>query len=326
MKKHLIIFFLLFLQIVQSQELDAKSKYTISQNYVYLAELELANKNYSKSNEYFSKSLQYHEAMDSNQLLDAAACALHLNNEELFKKYVVQSITEYKAPLDFILEYDKFIDYKNNDFFKSLPGDYDKFLHQYYVNRKDLPAYIETSILVEKDQIVRHLIDDFRAEINTSQSKINKEVYNKMLQKTDDDNAQKLIDITKKYGFQDYSWLILWHHRITFNNSNDPFWQFFKPIIDDEIKKGNLHKSYFASFVDVNESIWNQKQVYGTLFQYPIADIKNVDALRESVGLPPLLYDKIVYGKPLPDDYKLSEDELKKMLLKRVAKYENQTR
>lgn len=312
----------MFLQIVHSQNLNSEDKYTISQNYVYLAEIELAGKNFSKSNEYFSKAFKYHQAMDSYQILDAAASALQTNNEELFKKYVIESIVDFKAPLDFILEYDKFIDYKNNSFFKSIPDNYDKFLNQYYANKKDLSAFIETSILVEKDQVTRQLINDFETELNSSQSKTNKEAFNKILEKTDNDNAEKLISLTQKYGFQDYAWLILWHHRITFNDQNDKFWQYFKPVINDEIKKGNLHKSYLASFKDVNESIWNQNQVYGTLFQYQIANINDVDALRESVGLPPLLYDKIVYGKPMPDDYKLSESELKKMLLQRVAKYE----
>lgn len=322
MKNYLIIIFLLFLHIVHSQDLNSEDKYTISQNYIYLAELELASKNFSKSNEYFSKAFKYHQAMDSYQILDAAASALHTNNEELFKKYVIESIVDFKAPLDFILEYDKFVDYKNNSFFKSIPNNYDKFLNQYYTNKKNLSAFIETSILVEKDQVARQLINDFETELNSSQSKINKEAFNKILEKTDNDNAENLISITKKYGFQDYSWLILWHHRITFNDQNDKFWQYFKPVINEEIKKGNLHKSYLASFTDVNESILNNKQVYGTLYQYPIDNIKDIDILRESVGLPPLLYDKIVYGRTLPDSYKLSETELKKILLQRVSKYE----
>lgn len=322
MKNYLIIIFLLFLQTAHSQDLNSEDKYTISQNYVYLAEMELANKNFSKSNEYFSKAFKYHEAMDSYQVVDAAAAALHINNQELFKKYVTESITKYKAPLEFILEYDKFKEYKNNDFFKSLPASYDRLLNQYYVNHGNLSAFIESSILVEKDQIARQIIKDFEDEIKSSQTKIDKNFTEKILEKTDNDNAEKLISLTKKYGFQDYAWLILWHHRITFNDQNDKFWQYFKPVINDEIKKGNLHKSYLASFKDVNESIWNQNQMYGTLFQYPIANVKDVDSLRESVGLPPLLYDKIVFGKPMPDDYKLSESELKKMLLQRVAKYE----
>lgn len=322
MKNYLTIIFILFLQIVHSQDLNSEEKYTISQNYIYLAELELAGKNFSKSNEYFSKAFKYHQAMDSYQMVDAAAAALHINNQELFKKYIIESITNFKAPLDFILEYDKFIDYKNNSFFKSLPDNYEKFLNQYYVNKKDLPAFIETSILVEKDQIARELISDFETELSSSQSKTNKEAFNKILEKTDNDNAEKLIFLTKKYGFQDYSWVILWHHRLTFNDQNDKFWQYFKPVINDEIKKGNLHKSYLATFTDVNESIYNKKQVYGTLYQYPIDNVKDIDALRESVGLPPLLYDKIVYDRALSDSYKLSENELKKILLQRVAKYE----
>jgi len=322
MKKYLIIIFLLFLQNMHSQNLNPEDKYTLSQDYVCLAELELANKNFSKSHEYFSKAFTYHEAMDSYQMLDAAAAALHLNNQELFKKYVIESITKYKAPLEFILEYDQFKEYKNHDFFKSLPAIYDGLLNQYYVNHGNLYAYIEAAVLVEKDQIVRNLIHDFEAEIKSSQTKIDKNFLDKILEKTDNENAEKLISLTKKYGFEDYAWLILWHHRITFNDPDDAFWQYFKPVINEEIKKGNLHKSYLASFKDVNESIWKQKQVYGTLFQYPIGNVKEVDSLRDSVGLPPLLYDKIVYGKPMPEDYKLSESELKKILLKKVAKYE----
>lgn len=320
MKKY-IIFFLLFIQILHSQDLNNETKYTVSQNYIYLAKLELANNNFPKSHDYFSKAFRYHQAQDSYQILDAAASALHINNEELFSKYVTESIVSFKAPLDFILEYDKFKSFKNNAFLKSLPDNYDKLLSEYYVNKKDLPALIETYILVEKDQIARQLTTDFEAEVKSSQTKIDKKIFNKIMEKADKENAEKLISITKKYGYQDYGWLILWHHRTTFNDQNDPFWQYFKSVINDEIKKGNLHKSYLATFADVNKSIWDQKQVYGTLFQFPIDNVKDVDTLRESVGLPPLLYDNIVYGKPLPDDYKLSESDLKNMLLKRVAKY-----
>ncbi|MDR2238809.1 MAG: hypothetical protein LBE92_22060 [Chryseobacterium sp.] len=322
MKKYTIIFLLFCLQALRSQGLSNETRYTTSQNYIYLAKLELANNNFTKSHDYFSKAFTYHQAQDSDQLLDAAASALHINNEELFKKYIIESIVSFKAPLDFILEYDKFSSFKNHSFLKSLPDNYDKLLSQYYISKKDLPAFIETSILVEKDQIARQMINDFEAEVKSSPTKIDKKVFGKIMEKADNENAEKLISITKKYGFQDYGWLILWHHRITFNDQNDSFWQYFKPVIDDEIKKGNLHKSYLATFADVNKTIWDQKQIYGTLFQYPIDNIKDVDALRESVGLPPLLYDKIVYGKPLPDEYKLTESELKKMLLKRVAQYE----
>lgn len=322
MKKNLLIFLILFLQIVNGQDLDAESKFTVSQNYVYLAKLELTSKNFPKANEYFSKAFKLHDALDSYQVLDAAASALQVNNQELFKKYVTESITQYKAPLDFILEYDKFANYKNNEFLKSLPADYERLLNQYYTNKKDLAAFIEVSVLVEKDQIARQLINDFRDELKSSQAKINKEAFDKVMKKADDENAQKLIDLTKKYGFQDYSWLILWHHRISFNDENDTFWQYFKPVIKEEIKKGNLHRSYLASFADVNETIWKEKQIYGTLFQYPIANVKDVDRLRDSVGLPPLLYDQIIFGKPLPDEYKLTESQLKKILLQKVAKYE----
>lgn len=322
MKKNLLIFLIFFLQIVNGQDLDAESKFTVSQNYVCLARLELSNKNFLKANEYFSKAFTFHDALDSYQVLDAAASALQVNNQELFKKYVTESITQYKAPLDFILEYDKFANHKNNAFLKSLPDDYERLLNQYYINKKDLTAFIEISVLVEKDQIARQLIDYFENELRSSQTKVNKEVFNKILENTDNDNAQKLIDLTKKYGFQDYSWLILWHHRISFNDENDTFWQYFKSVIKKEIKKGNLHKSYLASFADVNETIWKEKQIYGTLFQYPIENVKDVDRLRDSVGLPPLLYDQIIFGKPLPDEYKLTESELKKILLQKVAKYE----
>ena len=321
MKSYTLIFFSLFIQIIHSQEINVESRFTISQNYIYLAELEFANANFPKSNEYFSKAFKYHQALDSYQMLDAAACALHINNDKLFKKYVVKAIVEFKAPIDFILEYDKFKDYKNNEFLKSLINNYDYYLNQYYANYDNLSALMQVSSLVEKDQITRQLIEDIKNENNSSQTEIDKNISNKILEKTDDYIAQKLIAITQKYGFQKYSWIILWHHRITYNDQSDKFWQYFKPIISSEIKKGRLHKSYLASFIDVNESIWNQKQIYGTLFQYPIDNIKDIDFLRESVGLPPLLYDKIIYGRSLPDYYKLSNIELKKMLMENVGKY-----
>lgn len=59
-----------------------------------------------------------------------------------------------------------------------------------------------------------------------------------------------------------------------------------------------------------------EPHIYGTYYdQFPIRDIENVDARRDSIGLPPLWYINKIYGIELPPDYKTTGNELKNNFL-----------
>ncbi len=55
---------------------------------------------------------------------------------------------------------------------------------------------------------------------------------------------------------------------------------------------------------------------------YPIADIKNIDRLREDAGLPPLSFEIIVNGYPPVDGYKISEADFTERTREKSRKYE----
>lgn len=318
------ILFLFCFQFLFSQNISPEEKFTASKNYIYLAKFEFYKKDYKKASALFKKAFSYHVADDSYDLLDAAANSLYNGDNDLAEKYIVEAITDHKAPLEFIIDYKKFESYKNNSFFKELPNKYNTYFNGFYAKRKNLKAYLAADLLMEKDQMIRHIITDLdnNAESTPATRKL---IYNEM-DIVDERNAQELIELTKKYGYQDRAWLLLWHHRLQFNDENSPFWQFFKPVIEKEIKEGRLHKSFFVSFEEDNYTDLHQKQKYGLFPQmymsYPIADIKNIDRLREDAGLPPLSFEIIVNGYPPVDGYKISEADLQKELERRVAKYE----
>lgn len=318
------ILFLFCFQFLFSQNISPEEKFTASQNYIYLAKFELYKKDYKKSSILFKKAFSYHSADDSYDLLDAAASALYNGENDLSEKYIIEAITDHKAPLEFIMGYKKFESFKNNSFFKELPNQYDAYFNGFYAKRKNLQAYLDADLLMEKDQMIRNIYDDL--EKNTEKTKANESLIQNLFSRLDDKNAQELIDLTKKNGYQERAWIILWHKRLSFNDKNDLFWQFFKPVINQEIKEGRQHKSFFVAFEEINEMIFNKKQIYGRFPQMymenPIADIKNVDKLREDVGLPPLSFDIIVNGYPVSDGYKMSEADLRKELERRVSKYE----
>ena len=118
--------------------------------------------------------------------------------------------------------------------------------------------------------------------------------------------------------FQDNTW----HQRgQEYKDESSNFWKFFKPVIEREIQNGNLHESFFGRFDDEN-ALRNGEQIYGYYLHqvqmYPIVDVKNVDNRRKQIGLPPLLYNNLIYGMPLPQGYSMTEQELYEELLSHI--------
>jgi len=319
------LLFLFCFQFLLSQNISPEEKFTAYQNYINLAKFEFYKKDYKKSGILFKKAFSFHSADDSYDLLDAAASALYNGENDLAEKYIAESITDHRAPLEFIMGYEKLKNYENSSFLKELPDLYDAYFNAFYAKRKNLQAYLAADLLMEKDQMIRNLITDL--DNNPEETQTTKKLIYQELDRTDEKNAQELIELTKKYGYQDRAWLLLWHHRgQKYENTSSPFWQFFKPVIEKEIKEGRLHKSFFAPFEEENYADLHQKQKYGLFPQMymenPIDDLKNVDKLREEAGLPPLSFDIIVKGYPQPDGYNASESDLRKELERRVSKYE----
>ncbi|MCS3868468.1 hypothetical protein J3D55_001384 [Chryseobacterium ginsenosidimutans] len=302
-------------------------------NYIYAAEVMLKEKKYNEALTYFEKSFKLAYTDNPNYLLDAACSAFKLKKDKIAYTFLEQSITDYKIPLEFLKTYGKLKEFQNNELFKKVINNYDILYRKFYNNKKDLDIFLEVEELKHYDQYTRKIdayysgynLDDFN---QLDESRHPKEISNKdylkfrdqLTNKTDSLNAVRLIEITKKRGYQKNSWLLLWHHRTTYT-TNDYFWSYFKPFIQDQIKVGNVEKSFFAQFEDAVESMHSEKQKYGTAWDNSITieDIKNVDNLREEINLPPLYYNYYIYGTPLPENYKMSYEEFKKKIMNAIS-------
>ncbi|MEC3876551.1 hypothetical protein [Chryseobacterium salviniae] len=82
-----------------------------------------------------------------------------------------------------------------------------------------------------------------------------------------------------------------------------------------------MDRDFFVAFEDDYHISKKGKQRYGAEAQYdiyPVEDIKNVDLLREKVGLPPLYYDKIIYDIDIPKDYVIDEKKFRDSIFSKV--------
>ncbi|AYN00933.1 hypothetical protein [Chryseobacterium sp. 3008163] len=325
--KFFTLIFLLKIILVFSQ--TSEEKYILSKNFIYLAKMDAYKKDYQSSNNRYGKAFKLHKVEDSNDLLDAASVAFEINNRKLAKEYIVEAIVGYNAPKEFVLEYKGLQKFKKDQIFTDIEVNYENYVEEYYKSKKSIAAYIEVEKLIEKDQNIRNLHINITKKLprNIKDKKRLDSIFNQQMIEVDSITTNSLIEITKKYGYQDKGWIILWHQRgQEYKNENSKFWKFFKPLIKKEIENGNLHKSFFAMFDDEYEIINSGKQVYGTYSDYfevyPIKDISGIDARLKQIGFPPLLYDKLIYGKKLPEGYTLTEDQLYQELLSRVKGYD----
>ncbi|WP_027379205.1 hypothetical protein [Chryseobacterium daeguense] len=82
-----------------------------------------------------------------------------------------------------------------------------------------------------------------------------------------------------------------------------------------------MERDFFTPFEDDYNISKTGKQKYGTerdFKYYPIEDIKNVDIIREKVGLPPLYYDKIIYNFDIPKEYIIDEKKFREIIFSKV--------
>ena len=221
----------------------------------------------------------------------AATAALNLKLDEIAKNLIITAIQKTNASEIYFDSFKEFNSFRQNRLFSDIKADYANFKSDYINNLKYPEIYKEIELLAEKDQKVR----------TDGSSK-------QRMQKIDSLNIERLIAINKQYGWFDKQWLLLWHQRGTHRDDNY-VWNYFRPLINDKIEKGELRKSYWARFDD-EKSISEGKrvQIYGTYWhnydQFPVENVNKVDSLRNSVRLPPLAYMKKVYDIPLPNGYK----------------------
>lgn len=244
---------------------------------------------YQKSLSNFQNAFDIKQNGNVSDYFYASAAALHLSKTKKAKNLIIAAIISKNASKDYFLRFEEFGDFRKNKIFDEIENNYQEYAAQYF-NQLDHPEiYREIDSLTEIDQKIR------RNNLN------HEERY-----RIDSLNVIRLKEITKKYGWRERGWIILWHQRFTFEEDNY-VWSFFRPYINEQIKKGNIRTDFWAMFEDQKAIEKNQTQIYGTylsqLNQFPVRNLKNIDKKRKKVGLAPLWYMHKVYGAELPENY-----------------------
>ena len=254
---------------------------------VWKAMLQYQEKEYEKALDNFHDAFAVLPDENVTHYLYAAAAALHLGKENEAKELIVQSIIQTKASQNYFSSFKEFKQFRQLDMFEEIGKDYEEYIAEFYNNLEHPDIYREIDSLIEKDQEIR----------TTTTSK-------EQFRLVDSLNINRLIEITQEYGWQKKGWLILWHQRGTYKEDNY-VWNFFLPHINQEIQAGTVRKDFWAMYEDEEAFRNGEPHIYGTYYdQFPIRDIENVDARRDSIGLPPLWYINKIYGIELPSDYK----------------------
>lgn len=266
-----------------------KNKFEVYDHYVRNGMLEYHNRDYEKSLPNFKKAFEIISDENVSDYFYAASAALHLDKPDVAKKLIIKAIIRTKASEDYFLRFKGFDDFRKNKIFEEIKNNYNKYITQFYANLDHPEIYREIDSLFGEDQRVR------KNDVGIQEQN-----------KIDSLNVMRLMEITKKYGWQEKGWIILWHQRFTFRKNNY-VWTFFRPYINKQIQEGNMRKDFWAMFEDQEAIIKEKKQIYGTymgeLNEYPIEDIEHVDERRKKVGLAPLWYMKKIYDVNLPKNY-----------------------
>lgn len=266
-----------------------KVNYETYDKYVWEAMLNYNQKEYSKALNLFQKAFKIIPNENVSDYFYASASALHLNKDDLAKELIIESIVQTNASKEYFERFSEFNQFRENKLFAEIETDYENYKSQFLEKLKHPIAHKKLDSLLDKDQQARNsgLSAEERYPIDSM-------------------NVVSLIEITKKYGWQDRGWLILWHQRGNFRKDNY-VWSFFRPYINEGIENGKIRKEFWARYEEEESIRKNKEQIYGFYTNqfdlYPITDIQNVDKRRKEVGLPPLWYLNEIYGVQLPTGY-----------------------
>ncbi len=287
MKALFAILIFLFVTNGYSQE---QSKFDQYDQLAWCAMIHYKDKEYKSALDKFELAFQILPGESVDDYFYAAASALHLNENKKAEELIIEAIIQTNAYKGYFDSFEEFNPYRNLRFFKKLDRQYEKYTSLFFKNLDHPEIYREILQMLDKDQEVRKNGGDLEA--------------------VDLVNSTRLIEINKQYGWQDRAWLILWHQRIGFE-SEDYFWSYFRPYINEQISAGTIRKDFWARFED-NKSIENGKQIYGLYWgqfdDFPVEDVKNIDSIRSLVGLPPLWYMEKVYGIKPPANYQVTQE------------------
>jgi hypothetical protein len=213
----------------------------------------------------------------STPFFNLAECALKLDDLTLADEWIRKGVSVGGAPKSYLESYKGFTDIQDKKFYKKIMSDYNQLRQKYFSSIDDIDLYLEIEELTSRDQFVRKTgmyLDGYsevdyqnagdaffkaQRENDTVKAKELKKIvfhetkdeYKKttseLMKRVDSLNVARLMEITKKHGWQERAWIILWHQRGTYGEDNY-VWNYFKPVIDKEIEEGKLSKDFWGSF------------------------------------------------------------------------------
>jgi hypothetical protein len=213
----------------------------------------------------------------STAFFNLAECALNLNDLKLADEWIRKGVSVGGAQKSYLESYQGFAEIQDQEFYKKIVSDYNQLRQKYFSSIENIDLYLEVEELTFRDQFVRKTgmyLDGYsevdyqnagdaffkaQRENDTVKAKELKKIvfhktkdkYNEttteLMQRVDSLNVARLIEITEKHGWQERAWIILWHQRGTYGEDNY-VWNYFKPLIDKEIKDGKLSRNFWSAF------------------------------------------------------------------------------
>jgi hypothetical protein len=310
------LFFLLI--IVQSSYLWAQDRFERYNIWISKAEQASEQTNDSEALEAYRQAFSCLETARGYDYLQAAACANRLNNGKESWHWISEAVRQTAASKEQVLG---LLALQETDALAvELRKQYDDLLKAYYQSRPNLEAFIKVEKLKERDQFIRKL-DSYYLGISEEMKKQALEEYMaaskrgdtlaiakakailfptikesfredniRMQQHIDSLNMVELMEITLQWGWQENAWLLLWHQRGDWGNST-PVWDFFKAVLDEEIRAGKLANSFWAAFEDYRQLKTSGNTIYG--YHPGCVDVESVNEKRQSIGLAPLTPQEI---------------------------------
>ncbi len=262
---------------------------------IWEARLALKNGSDSEALARFQEAFEVLPHDNTNDLFYAAEAALKVGKNDLAKTFIKTAFVHYNPDSVYYVSF--FGPFKGEEIFDEIQAERPQMLEEYYAN-----------LSYEKE-----ILDEIGEMLESTEEFISAEHK----RKTDSINLARLAEITREYGWitnrASLLYMNYWHR----DNMNDKVWREFKSAIDDQIKKGEIRKSFWAFTDDVRQMGKTKKQIYGQSSnwdKYPIMDIETVDKRRAKIGLPPIWYVSRLLDKEYPEGYTAANDDFLKSL------------
>jgi|GEM_PF-3048562 len=260
---------------------------------IWKARLALKDYNNSEALARFQEAFEVLPHDNAKDLFYAAEAALKAGKNDVAKTFIKTAFVHHNPDSVYYVSF--FGPFKGEEIFDEIQAERPQMLEEYYAN---LPY-------------PKEILDEIKEMLNSTKNFISADHK----RKTDSINLARLTEITREHGWITDRASFLYTNY--WDRDNDKVWNEFKSVIDDEIKKGKIRKSFWAFMDDARQMGKTKKQIYGQSSnwdKYPIMDIKTVDKRRAKIGLPPIWYVSRLLDKKFPEGYTAANDDFLKSL------------